>query len=146
MSDTLTSIQPLKGGEFLIKDSTVDSIFIPETMNEEQQMIRSTVLDFLHNTILPNHDKIEKQADNIAAKILEQSAELGLLGTHMPEVYGGMELDTNTNTILCEVLGPAGAWTVTFAAHTGIGMLPILYFGTPEQKEKYPIWKSDRRY
>jgi hypothetical protein len=63
--------------------------------------------------------------------------ELGLLGSHMPEVYGGMELDTNTNTMICDAIGPAGAFTVSYAAHTGIGMLPVLYFGTPEQKEKY---------
>ena len=82
-------------------------------------------------------NKIEKQEGNIAVEMLQKAAELGLLGAHMPADYEGMEMDTNTNTILCETLGPAGAWTVSFAAHTGIGMLPILYFGNDAQKEKY---------
>ncbi|MCB0706559.1 MAG: acyl-CoA dehydrogenase family protein [Saprospiraceae bacterium] len=137
MSDTLVKTSPLKGGEFLIKESSPAATFVPEEMNEEQQMIHSMVKDFMQNSIYPNLNKIEKQENNIAATILEQSAELGLLGTHMPESYGGMALDTNTNTIICDVLGPAGSWTVTYAAHTGIGMLPILYFGTEAQKEKF---------
>ena len=137
MADTLVKTTPLQGGEFLIKDSTAAGTFIPEEMNEEQKMIRNMVRDFLANEIAPRIDKIEKQTDNIAADLLETAGGLGLLGSHMPEKYGGMEMDFNTNTILGETLGPAGAWTVSFAAHTGIGMLPILYFGTDAQKEKY---------
>lgn len=127
----------LKGGEFLIKDSQAEDIFIPEELTEEQRMIHETVRDFLHNEIFPNIEKIEKQEDNLAPRLLEKMAELGLLGTHMPEIYGGLELDTNTNTLIGDALGPAGAFTVSYAAHIGIGMLPILYFGTEEQKSKY---------
>lgn len=127
----------LKGGEFLIKDAQVEDIFIPEEITEEQRMIQSTVLDFLHQEIFPNQEKIEHQEDGIAARLLEKMAELGLLGTHMPEIYGGLELDNNTNTLIGQTLGPAGSFTVSYAAHIGIGMLPILYFGTAEQKEKY---------
>lgn len=127
----------LQGGEFLIKDSLAEDIFIPEELTEEQMMIQETVRDFLHNEIFPNIEKIEHQEDNIAPRLLEKMAELGLLGTHMPEIYGGMELDTNTNTLIGDALGPAGAFTVSFAAHIGIGMLPILYFGTEEQKQKF---------
>lgn len=137
MQDTVLIKEVLKGGEFLVKNSEPGDIFIPEEMNEEQRMIHDMVRDFLHTEILPNANKIEHQEDNISVKLLNKMADLGLLGTHMPEIYGGMELDTNTNTLIGDALGPAGAFTVSFAAHTGIGMLPILYFGTDEQKEKY---------
>lgn len=137
MADTLVESLPLKGGEFLIKDAAASSIFVPEGINEEQKMIATTVREFVEKDILPNAEKIEKQEGNIAVELLQKAAELGLLGAHMPEAYGGMALDNNTNTLICDVLGPAGSWTVSFAAHTGIGMLPILYFGTEEQKEKY---------
>jgi alkylation response protein AidB-like acyl-CoA dehydrogenase len=137
MAETIVKKDILKGGEFLIKDSSPEETFIPEEKNEEQQMIYDTARDFLRNEILPNIDKIEKQEDNIAPRILEKMAELGFLGTHMPEEYGGMQMDMNTNTLLNEALGPAGAITVSYAVQIGIGMLPILYFGTEEQKEKY---------
>ena len=137
MSATLVHTNPLKGGEFLVKDTDSAQLFIPEQLTEEQLMIREMVRDFLENEIAPNFDKIEKQEDQIAVKLLQKAAELGLLGAHMPQEYGGMELDTNTNTLIADTLGPAHSWTVAFAAHTGIGMLPILYFGTEAQKEKY---------
>jgi hypothetical protein len=137
MQETLAKKEVLKGGEFLIKSSSPEDTFIPEEFNEEQLMIRDMVSDFLHQEILPNAEKIEHQEDNISVKLLDKMAELGLLGTHMPEEYGGMALDTNTNTLIGDVLGPSGAFTVSYAAHIGIGMLPILYFGTEDQKDKY---------
>jgi len=137
MSATVVNTDVLKGGEFLIKASKPEDIFIPEEMNEEQLMIREMVRDFMTNEVMPNAVKVEKQEEGVAVMLLAKAAELGLLGTHMPQTYGGMELDTNTNTLICDTLGPAGAFTVSFAAHTGIGMLPVLYFGTEEQKQKY---------
>ncbi|WP_116125775.1 acyl-CoA dehydrogenase family protein [Lewinella sp. IMCC34183] len=138
MSATLTRENVLKGGEFLIADADYQTTFVPEEFNEEQQMVRQMVQDFIDQEIKPNLDKIEKQEDNIAPRLLEKMAELGLLGSHMPEQFGGMEMDTNSNTLICEVMGgSSGSFTVSYAAHTGIGMLPILYFGTEEQKEKY---------
>jgi hypothetical protein len=137
MTETATLTKTLRGGEFLVKDTRPESIFIPEEFNEEQLMIRDMVRDFVENHIFPNSEKIEKQVDNIAATLLEEAAGLGLLGTHMPEEYGGMALDTNTNTLICDAMGPTGAFTVSYAAHTGIGMLPILYFGTDKQQEEF---------
>lgn len=137
MFDQLVEKNVLAGGEFLIKDADYQDTFIPEEMTEDQLMIADTVEHFLHNDILPQLDKIDKQEDGIAIELIKKAAELGLLGAHIPEEYGGLAMDTNTNTILGEKLGPSAAWTVTFAAHTGIGMLPILYFGTEEQKTKY---------
>ncbi|MCB0599173.1 MAG: acyl-CoA dehydrogenase family protein [Lewinellaceae bacterium] len=137
MQDTLVKPTVLKGGEFLVKNATPEETFIPEEINEEQKMIADMVRDFLKSEILPNIERIEKQEEGLTPGLLEKMAELGLLGTHMPEAYGGMELDTNTNTLICDVLGPAGAFTVPFAVQTGIGMLPLLYYGNEAQKQKY---------
>jgi len=137
MQNTMVQASFLQGGEFLIRDTDAADIFIPEVMDEEQRMVRDMVRDFVNSQVLPNMDKIEKQEGNIASELLEKMAELGLLGTHMPEQYGGMAMDTNTNTIITETLGASGSFTVSYAAHTGIGMLPILYFGTEAQKEQY---------
>lgn len=127
----------LKGGEFLIKESHLEGIFIPEMLNEEQEMIKGMVEDFVEKEIRPNIEKIEAQENNITVNLLDKLGELGLLGAHMPEQFGGMELDNNTNTLISVTIGPAGSFTVSYAAHIGIGMLPILYFGTDAQKEKY---------
>ncbi|GAB5551904.1 MAG: acyl-CoA dehydrogenase family protein [Saprospiraceae bacterium] len=135
--DAVAGKTVLGGGQFLIKDSRPEEVFIPEQFTEEQLMIKSMIEDFIASEIVPNIQKIEKQEDNIAASLLEKLGDLGLLGAHMPEVYGGMSLDNNTNTLIGTTLGPAGSFTVSFAAHIGIGMLPILYFGTEAQKEKY---------
>jgi len=127
----------LKGGEFVIKDSEAQETFIPEDFNEEQLMVKGMIEEFLKNEIYPNIQRIEKQEPGLSEALLKKAADLGLLGAHMPEQFGGMQMDTNTNTLICEAVGPAGSFCTTYAAHTGIGMLPILYFGTPEQKEKY---------
>jgi alkylation response protein AidB-like acyl-CoA dehydrogenase len=128
----------LQGGEFLIKDTLAEDIFIPEELNEEQKMIQETVRDFLHNEIFPNVEKIEHQEDNITPRLLEKMAGLGLLGTHMPEQYGGLQLDTNTNTLIGDALGPAGAFTVSFAAHIGIS--PSRRFGGSPTLGDFWIW------
>jgi alkylation response protein AidB-like acyl-CoA dehydrogenase len=135
--EVLEKNEVLKGGQFIIKDSLPEDIFIPEEINEEQMMVRDMVLDFLNSEIMPKREAIEKQEEGVTTGLLEKMGELGLLGSHMPAAYGGTELDTNTNTLICDIIGPSGSFTVSYAAHTGIGMLPILYFGTEAQKEKY---------
>jgi len=137
MEDTLVKTEVLKGGEFLIRESGPENTFIPEELNEEQLMIRQMAEDFLKNEIAPNRPRIEKQEPGLSVALLEKAGELGLLGAHMPAQYGGTELDTNTNTVIADMLGPCGSFSTSIAAHTGIGMLPILYFGTEEQKTKY---------
>ncbi len=127
----------LKGGEFLVRESGPADIFIPEELNEEQRMIRQMVKDFRTQELDPVKARLEKREEGLAESLLQKMAELGLLGTHMPEEFGGLELDTNTNTFICEDLGPGGSFTTSYAAHTGIGMLPILYYGTEAQKQKY---------
>ena len=132
MATTVETQQLLRGGEFIVKESQPENLFIPEDFGEEERMIYQTCLDFIKEIGEDVH-KLDAQPE-----LLEKAGELGLLGAHMPEKFGGMELDTNTNTLIAEALGGAGgSFDTSFAAHTGIGMLPILYFGTEEQKEKY---------
>jgi alkylation response protein AidB-like acyl-CoA dehydrogenase len=136
MSEILEK-QVLKGGEFIIKESGIQDVFIPEEINEEQIMIKNMCADFVQNEVYTQIEKIEKMEPGVAPGLLDKMGELGLLGAHMPAEYGGMELDTNTNTIISEQIGPSGSMAVPFAAHIGIGMLPIFYFGTEEQKQRY---------
>jgi alkylation response protein AidB-like acyl-CoA dehydrogenase len=132
MQDTLVKSNVLKGGEFIIKESAAADTFIPEDINEEQAMARQMVRDFANGAAEKAH-KLEHQVE-----LMEQAGELGLLGCHIPEEYGGTLLDTNANTFISEELGRmGGGFATTIAAHTGIGMLPILYFGTEELKQKY---------
>jgi alkylation response protein AidB-like acyl-CoA dehydrogenase len=130
-----TDLQPLQGGEFLIKDQEAKDIFIPEDFDEEQLMVRNMCLDFLNKEVKPNLDELEKKKYELAETMLRKMGGLGLLGTHISEAYGGMELDTNTNTLICDTMGPAASFNTTYAAHTGIGMLPVLYFGNEEKSK-----------
>lgn len=133
MEDLMVKSAVLKGGEFLVKETNFADVFTPEDMNEEQQMILEMCLEFVKNEAQAVAPKIENQVP-----LLNKAAELGLLSSHIPEAYGGMQMDNNTNTVILSGLGGAGgSFTTSFAAHTGIGMLPILYYGTEEQKQKY---------
>jgi len=129
----------MKGGEFLIKEQLASEVFIPEELNEEQLMFRSMAIDFIEAKIWPNVAKIDKQLENptMIPNLLEEIGELGILGAGVPEEYGGMGVDFNTETVLSEELGKALSFGVAVAAHTGIGTLPILYFGTQAQKDKF---------
>lgn len=127
----------LKGGEFLLKESDANDIFIPEQFNEEQQMIAQTCTDFLSREVWPNLDRIDAQEEGLMVSLLDKSAELGLLGLNVPEQYGGFEKDFVTGMYSTEVLGGGHSFAVALAAHTGIGTLPILYYGNEEQKAKY---------
>lgn len=126
-----------KGGEFLIKDTAAQDVFIPEQWNEEQLMIASTCSDFLKQEVFPNLDRIDAQEEGLMVKILDKAGELGLLGVSVPEEYGGFGKDFTTSMLATEVTGAGHSVAVALSAHTGIGTLPILYYGTSEQKAKY---------
>ncbi|MEO6132818.1 MAG: acyl-CoA dehydrogenase family protein [Saprospiraceae bacterium] len=127
-----TTTKALKGGEFIIRDSSPAEIFIPEDFNDDQKMVRQMCRDF----VAEMGEKANVLSEQV--ELMEKAGALGLLGAHIPEAYGGNPLDTNSNTLIGEELGRAGgSFDTTFAAHIGIGMLPILYFGTEEQKKKY---------
>ena len=122
----------LRGGEFIIRDSTPEEIFIPEEFSEDQRLVREMCREF----VAEMGDKVHGL--EFQEELMEKAGELGLLGAHIPEQFGGNPLDTNSNTLIGEELGKAGgSFDTTYAAHIGIGMLPILYFGSEEQKKKY---------
>ncbi|MFH1004056.1 MAG: acyl-CoA dehydrogenase family protein [Bacteroidota bacterium] len=126
-----------KGGEFLIRETNAQDIFIPEQWNEEQLMIAQSCADFLAKEILPNLDRIDAQEEGLTVKLLDKAAELGLLGLNIPEEYGGFEKDFVTGMLATEILGTGHSFAVSISANTGIGTLPILYYGNEEQKKKY---------
>ena len=127
----------LKGVHFLINRTEAEDIYSPESFNEEQRMILDTALEFVDKDHGPLAERLENGEHDLNRDLLKKLGDLGFLGTHMPERYGGIALDTNSNTIITEAIGRTGAFSTTFGAHTGIGMLPILYFGNEKQKEKY---------
>lgn len=138
----------MKGGEFLITRQDPSDVFIPEELNEEQLMFRNMTLEFMKSKIYPFIPQIDKQKEHpeMVPNLLNEAGELGLLGAGVPEEYGGMGVDFNTETVLGEELGKSQSFGVAVAAHTGIGTLPILYFGTEEQKKKYlPDLASGKR-
>ncbi len=127
----------LRGGEFLIKETEADSVFVPEELSDEQKMMAGSALEFVEKEIWPRLDAIDKQEPGLTIRLMEKAGELGLLGTAIPEEYGGLGEDFNSNTAISMEIGKSHSFGVSFAAHTGIGTLPILYYGTEEQKKKY---------
>lgn len=132
-----TTAAALKGGEWLIKESKAENTFIPETFNEEQLMVKEMCASFLDAEVLPIIDRIDKLEPGLMPSLVEKAGEQGLLGTSIPEEFGGLGKDFITSTLVNEALGGGFSFSVAVAAHTGIGTLPILYFGTPEQKQQY---------
>ena len=126
-----------KGGEFLIKETNAQDIFIPEQWNEEQLMMKQTCNDFVDLEVAPILDRIDSQEEGLMVSLLEKSGELGLLGVSVPENLGGLGFDFVTSMLTTEVLGGGNSFAVALSAHTGIGTLPILYYGNEEQKKKY---------
>jgi len=127
----------LKGGEWLVKEGSPFDIFTPEDINEEQKMIRDMCKQFLDAEVYPILDRIDNLEPGLMKSLLTKAGEQGLLSVSFPEEYGGLGKDFVTSTIVNEYLGAGHSFSVAIAAHTGIGTLPILYFGTPEQKQKY---------
>jgi len=137
MQASTTHTAPLKGGEWLIRESNPQDTFTPEDFNEEQHMVKEMCLQFLHTEVLPIADKIDKMEPGLMPSLMDKAGELGLLGTSIPETYGGLGKDFITATLVNEGLGGGFSFSVAVAAHTGIGTLPILYFGNEAQKNKY---------
>jgi len=137
MSTTEQTKKLLKGGEWLIAESAPFETFIPEEYNEEQQMVKDMCVAFLDADVLPIIDRIDKLEPGLMPSLLTKAGEQGLLGTSIPEQYGGLGKDFITSTLVNEGLGGGFSFSVAVAAHTGIGTLPILYFGTEEQKQRY---------
>lgn len=126
-----------KGGEYLVTDVACDEVFTPAEFTDEQKQIAATTEQFVENEILPNMDEIETQNFDLVVEGMRKCGELGLLMIDAPEEYGGLELDKATSMLVAEKIAPAGSFSVTYAAHTGIGTLPLVYYGTDAQKERY---------
>ena len=137
MAEIVQKTIVIKGGEFLIKDATPQDIFIPEELNEEQLMIKQMTKDFVDTEVLPNLDRIDAHEEGLMPSLLTKAGEIGILGLPIPEQYGGFNKDFNTISVVTEMTGTAHAFSVAYGAQSGIGTLPILYFGTEAQKQKY---------
>ena len=128
---------PIKGGEFIIRDVSHQDIFTPEEWSEEQRMIAQTCDEFIAQEITPILDRIDKLEEGLMPSLLEKAGELGVLGMSVPVELGGMGVDFKTSLLATEHLGKGHSFSVAYGAHTGIGTLPLLYYGTAAQKEKY---------
>ena len=133
-----TKTRTIKGGEFLVRETPAQEVFIPEEFSEEQKMMAQACSDFIETEITPNAERIDSMKDpELVPSIFKKAGELGLLGITVPEQYGGLGMSFNTSMLIADVIGAAGSFSTTYGAHTGIGTLPILYYGTEAQKEKY---------
>ena len=127
----------VKGGAFLIEDPTPSEVFTPEDFTEEHRMIAETTREFVDSEIRPNLEALENHAWEIARELLKKCGDLGLLGSTIPEEYGGLGLDQTTSVVIAELMGRAGGFGSTFGADSSIGLLPLLYFGSEELKKTW---------
>lgn len=129
--------EAIKGGEFIVRQTEADEVFIPEQFDEEARMIAQSCQDFLDAEVMPNLDKLDAHEEGLMPSILKKAGELGLLGISIPEEYGGFGQNFVTSMLVADVLGAGYAFSVAYSADTGIGTLPIMYYGNEEQKQKY---------
>ena len=129
--------KPIKGGEFLIRSTQPNEIFTPEEWTEEHQMIAQMCDDFINQEVYPVIDRIDAMEEGLMVSLLDKAGELGMLGMSVPEDLGGMGVDFKTSLLATEHLGKGHSFSVAYGAHTGIGSLPLLYYGTEAQKAKY---------
>ena len=127
----------ISGGSFLLESRRPDEVFTPEDFTEQHQLIGQTAEEFAVNEILPNVEKIEHKEFSITRDLLKKAGELGLSAVEIPEAYGGLEMDKVTAAVIADHIAKYAGFATTWGGHTGIGTLPIVYFGTEEQKEKY---------
>ncbi|MEJ8803556.1 acyl-CoA dehydrogenase family protein [Pontibacter sp. H249] len=135
--ETQNKTATIKGGEFLIKETNPQDVFTPEDFTEEQRMMAQTCLDFVQEEVHPLLERLDNHEEGLMENLMKKAGELGLFAVSIPEQYGGLNMDFSTSLLVTESVGGGHSFPVAFAAHTGIGTLPILYFGTEEQKQKY---------
>ena len=128
----------IKGGEFLIKDTEAKDVFTPEDFTEEQRMMADATTEFIEKEVWPQRERFENKDYGFTEELINKTGELGLLGISIPEQYGGLGMGFNTSMLVCDrISGVSGSLSTAYGAHTGIGTLPILLYGTEEQKKKY---------
>src|SRR5277367_884687 len=137
MATTAVPSTKISGGSFLLEERTPNEVFTPEDFSEQHQLIGQTAEEFAVNEILPNVEKIEHKDFSISRDLLKKAGELGLSGVEIPEAYGGLEMDKVTAAVIADHIAKYAGFATTWGAHSGIGLLPIVYFGTEQQKQKY---------
>jgi hypothetical protein len=134
---TATPASRISGGSFLIEQPTPGEVFTPEDFTEQHLLIAQTADEFANKEIVPNMDKMEHKEFAVTRELLRKAGELGLSGVDVPEQYGGMQLDKITSVLIADRIAKYASFSTAWGAHTCIGTLPIVYFGTEEQKRKY---------
>jgi len=136
---TITAVPKAKisGGSFLLDERRAEEVFTPEDFTEQHQLIGQTAEEFAVNEIVPNVEKIEHKDFSVTRDLLKKAGELGLSSVEIPEAYGGLEMDKVTAAVIADHIAKYAGFATTWGGHTGIGTLPIVYFGTEEQKKKY---------
>jgi alkylation response protein AidB-like acyl-CoA dehydrogenase len=137
MSAVVEQKQVVQGGSFMIEDRTTQEIFTPEDFTEEHRMIAETTRQFVDNEVIPHIDELEKHDWKLARELVGKAADLGLIGANIPEEYGGLGLDQTSSALVGENIGRCASFAATLGAESGIGLLPIIYFGTETAKAKY---------
>jgi alkylation response protein AidB-like acyl-CoA dehydrogenase len=137
MATTAIPKTKIAGGSFLLGERQTADVFTPEDFSDQQQMIGQTTEEFAINEILPQAEKIEHKDYSVSRALLKKAGDLGLSGVEVPEAYGGLEMDKVTAAVIADHMAKYAGFATTWGAHSGIGMLPIVYFGTDEQKKKY---------
>src|SRR6201997_5272009 len=137
MATTAVPKSKISGGSFLLETRQPEEVFTPEDFSEQHQMIGQTTEEFALNEIVPNIEKIEHKDFSVTRDLLKKAGELGLSSVEIPEAYGGLELDKVTAAVIADHIAKYAGFATTWGGHTGIGTLPIVYFGTEEQKKKY---------
>src|SRR5437879_13267516 len=129
--------QIVEGGSFLIEERKPAEVFTPEDFNEEHRMIADTTRQFMDAEVLPRINELEAKDWKLARELIKQAADIGLVGANIPEEYGGLALDQPSGSLIAETLGRSASFATTLGAQSGIGLLPIVYFGTEAAKQKY---------
>src|SRR5918911_4726108 len=137
MSAVVEEKKIIAGGSFLIEERTPAEVFTPEDFTEEHRMIAETTREFVDNEVRPATDELEKHNWKLSRALIRKAAELGLIGVNIPEEYGGLGLDQTSGAIVGEYLGRSASFATTLGAQSGIGLAPIIYFGTEAAKQKY---------
>ena len=128
----------IRGGQFLVKETKCEDIFTPEDFNEEQRMMRDSVVEFVDKELWPNKERFEKKDFALTEEVMRKAGDLGFLSIAVPETYGGMGMSFINTVLVCDYIsGATGSFSTAFGAHTGIGTMPITLYGTEEQKQKY---------
>src|SRR6266403_2092273 len=137
MATTAAPRVTIAGGSFLLESRRPEEVFAPEDFNEQHRLIAQTAEEFAQNEIVPHIEKMEHKDFSVTRELLKKAGELGLSGVEIPEAYGGLEMDKVTAAVIADRIAKYAGFATTWGGHTGIGTLPIVYFGTEEQKKKY---------